>query len=312
MKINVLTQVHHGGPYNWGRILVSQLNNRGFEARHIHKLFQLLASPIHQNADIIHGSVLLGYRLWKKPLILTIHGEYPMEKENIWRHLYPSAIARADIITTPSFFLKDRLNLKDAIVIPNAVAAEQYRVIEHTRQDTINLLTVTSFGFEDKARGILDLLMILDNLPGEIRKKVKFSVVGGGTYLKQIEGEARKYKTYTKFLGRLPDIRSLLEESNIFLYFSHYDNFPLVILEAMASGLPVLTNDVGAINEMINREQDGFIASDQNAYVQYLVELINNVDLRRHIGSEAQKKVVAKFNWPRVVERYIEIYNRLA
>jgi len=310
MKINILTPVRAGGPYNWGRDLVNQLSKRGFEAKHVHGLLELLTSPLYQKADIVHTSVPLAFRLWKKPVVLTIKGEYSIEK-TIWQPLYPAAIRKANIVTTPSYFLKERLNLKDAIVIPNTIFPEQFRVVKHTDKDVVNLVTVTKFHFKDKARGVLDILEILSSLPREVHKHINYSVVGGGPYLGQVIREAKRCEVNVKFYGILQDSRQVLQGSNIFIYYSHHDNFPNVILEAMACGLPVITNDVGAVSEIIENEKDGFIATNHDSYGEYLFDLINNLNLRAKVGQKARKAVESKFSWENVIDQYIDIYRKL-
>ena len=307
IKVNILTGVRKGGPYNWGKDLVAELNRHGVEAKHIHALKSLLLSPIHQNADIIHTTLPLLYRLWKNPLIITVHGEYHSEK-NVWRLIYPSAIRKADIITTPSNFLKERLNLQRAIVIPNAVFTDRFEKIGYSERETVNLITVTKFFFEDKARGVLDILKVLNTIPKMISQRIKYVVVGGGPYLKQVMKEAKRYDVDVEFTDTLQSPGEVLKSSDIFVYFSHHDNFPNVILEAMACGLPVITNDVGAVSEIIENEKDGYIARTSETYFEYLLSLVNDPDLRSKIGQNALRSVKAKFDWSKVINRYIEIY----
>jgi glycosyltransferase involved in cell wall biosynthesis len=310
MKINILTAIHGGGTYNWGRDLAAELSRHGLPVKHIHTLGALLCSPVYQDADIVHASVPLSYHLWKKPVMLTVHGEYPYE-QNIWKFFYPAAIRKANIITTPSNFLKERLKLDKAIVIPNAISPKQFEMVEHRNKDVLNLVTVTSFYFPEKARGVLNILEILNSLPEESRNHIKYTVVGGGPYLKQIIKEKKIYSYSVEFTGGLPDPKRILEHSDLFLYYSYHDNFPMVILEAMACGLPVLTNNVGAVSEIMENEKNGYIAATDEAYFEYLLKLINNLDLRARAGENGRRAVETKFSWEKIVSRYMEIYNKL-
>ena len=84
MKINILTPVRKGGPYLIGKQLAEELNKKGHKAKHIHKLKDLLLSPFKQDCDTVHSmGIPVFFSFWKKPYILTVHGEYPIEK-NIW------------------------------------------------------------------------------------------------------------------------------------------------------------------------------------------------------------------------------------
>lgn len=310
MKVNILTGVRKGGPYNWGRDLAAELNKHGVEAKHIHALKTSILSPFHQNADIIHTAVPLTFRLWTKPVVISVRGEYPSEK-NIWRFFYPMAIRKANIVTTPSHFLKERLNLESAIVIPNAVFPEEFKPVEHSEKNTINLVTITNFYFKDKSKGILDILDILHGAQREVREQIKYSVIGGGPYLKQVMGEAKRHNINVQFTGTLRSPKGILECSDIFIYYSYQDNFPIAILEAMACGLPVITNDIGAVSEIIENEKDGYIAMSNNVYIEYLLSLVKNLNLRVKTGENARKAVETKFNWKNIVNNYIDIYEKI-
>jgi len=310
MRVNVLTDIRRGGPSIWGANLASALDKCGVEAKHIHTLGALLRSPIHQDADIIHTILPLSYRLWKKPVVITIQGGYSSEK-NIWRFFYPAAIRKADVVTTSSIFLKERLNLDKAIVIPNSIFPDRFRMVEHTDKDTINLVTVTHFYFQDKARGILDILEFLDTVTRMVDKKVKYVVVGGGPHLESVMSEAKRYKVDVEFTGNIPSTAGFLESSDVFIYYSHLDNFPLAILEAMASGLPVITNNIGAVSEIIDSGEDGYVADSNESYLEALLNLLRDHELRKKIGQNARTKVEEKFSWHNVVGQYIQLYNKL-
>jgi glycosyltransferase involved in cell wall biosynthesis len=62
-----------------------------------------------------------------------------------------------------------------------------------------------------------------------------------------------------QFLGRRSDISNLLREAAIFALPTHWEGFPLSILEAMRAGLPVVTSDVGGIREAVIDGKNGFV-----------------------------------------------------
>lgn len=308
ITVNILTGVRKGGPYNWGRDLAIMLNKRNIEAKHRHALKNLLFSPIYQDVDLIHTGLPLSYRLWRKPVVLTIKGDYSIEKRK-WRHLYPIAIKKADIVTTPSQFLKQRLNLDDAVVIPNAIFPERFRPAKHSEKNVINLVTITKFYFKDKAEGVLNILNILSEVKKSTDKEINYTIVGGGHYLEQIKEKTRGYNMKVKFTGFLDNPKEVLEASDIFVYYSIHDNFPNAILEAMASGLPVVTNNVGAVHEIIKSGKDGKVAECDNDYQEYLLNLVDDYKLRMKMGQNARKTVEEKFDWNKVIDDYISIYD---
>ena len=311
MKINILTSVHKGGPYNWGRDLAYLLNKKGFIANHVHKLKEVLISPFYQDADIIHATLPLTYKLWRKSVVLTVKGDYSIEKRK-WRLFYPIAIKKADVITTPSYFLKERLNLDDAVVIPNAIFPNQFKVVKHSEKDVINLVTVTKFAFKDKSEGVLNMIKILEKVQKSTNKNINYTIIGGGPYLEQIKEKTRGYNMKVKFTGFLDNPKEVLEASDIFVYYSIHDNFPNAILEAMASGLPVVTNNVGAVHEIIKSGKDGKVAECDEDYQKYLLNLVDDYKLRVKMGQNTRKTVEEKFDWNIIVNDYICIYEKLS
>ena len=323
MKVNILTKHRVGGPKIWGRDLVAMLNESCIDASHICRLKNLLTSPFYQDADIVHTTVPICYKLWRTPVVLTLHGDYIAEGHvsgsdnisnmvyNILQRLYPLAVKKADVITTPSQYLKERLGLDEAVVIPNAIFPERFKSVEHAEKTAINLVTVTKFYFKDKADGIVDIIAILDRVQRNTDKNINYTVIGGGHYLEKVKEKAKDFCVDVKFTGMIPNPKDFLERSDIFTYYSYHDNSPIVILEAMACGLPVITNNVGAVSEEIENGKDGFIAESNEGYIEYLLDMIEVCKERQKIGGNARKSIEEKFNWHTIVKRYIEIYGDL-
>jgi len=307
MTISILTPPRLGGPFYWARYLADSLNERGIKSEHVYQIRKLLLSPLYQNADIVHTTVPFPFKLWKKPIVLTIHGDYINER-NIWQRFYPKIIAQANAITIPSRYLKQKLGLNDAIVIPNAIFPERFKQVRHSEKETINLVTIARFHFKDKARGILDILEILSVANKIANKRIKYVVVGGGPYLGRIMAQAKSYDIDVEFTGMLQNPKTILENSDIFVYYSHHDSFGIVLLEAMASGLPVITNNFGPPSEIIDNEKNGYIAEGDESYLKYLLSLLGDYKLRQKIGQNARAKIEEKFDWDKIVDSYIEIY----
>jgi glycosyltransferase involved in cell wall biosynthesis len=309
--VNVATPVHRGGPYNWGKTLVEMLDSGGQRARHVHALKDVLSIPLYQDADILHAAIPLTFRLWRKPVVLTVHGEYPIER-NVWRNFYPSAIRMSDAVTVPSRFLRDRLGLDDALVIPNAVFPERFMPVEHSEHSSINIVTVTKFAFRDKADSLIDLIRILDKARKTFDVPIDYTVIGGGTYFDEVKGKAGAYGLSVRYTGFVDSPKDYFRDMDIFAYYSIHDNFPTAILEAMASGLPVVTNNVGGVSEMIDHGKNGLIAGDDEEYREYIERLAGDPGLRARMGANARRKVDDRFNWHCVIGEYLKLYGALS
>jgi glycosyltransferase involved in cell wall biosynthesis len=267
--------------------------------------------PFYPDADIVHVTVPLTFRGWKRPVMLTVHGEYTIEKPQ-WRYMYPAAVKMADIITTPSHYLRERLGLDKAVVIPNAVFPGLFRAVGHEERDEINIVTVTKFSFKDKSEGALKLLRIVERAQQCTDRKINCTIIGGGKYLEYAKERSKEYDVHADFKGFVDRPADYFEGCDIFAYYSEHDNFPMAVLEGMASGLPIVTNCVGAVGEMIDHGESGLIARSDEEYANHLLSLIDDVSYRARIGARAREKVESTFSWNTIVERYVRLYEQLA
>lgn len=309
MKVDVLSPTS-GGPLFWTENLVSFLHKNSIDAQHIHTTHSLLFTPFNRDVDLFHAAVPLFFSLFRKPIILTVKGDITIEK-NRWKLPYYLAIRTADAITTPSRYLQEKLDLDRALVIPNAVIADRYRVVHHSKKDRLNIITITNFEFKDKSKGVLDIINIINDIQHEINIPISYFIAGGGAYLEYVKNNLPDTRFDITFTGFISDTRPLLEKGDVFLYYSVHDNFPNTILEAMASGIPVITNDVGATHEIISSEHDGFVCDDKESFKEHLISLIENPNLRQKIGYNARKRVERDFNWDSIIFNYITLYNQV-
>lgn len=306
----ILATSRTGGPTEWGNNLVYSLNqNTGVQAVHVHTFKQLATLPF-RNADILHTTVPLVQYLTQKPLVVTIHGNYRIEK-TLWSRYYQGLIQAARVITVPSEFLKKELSLSDAIVIPNAVFSKPFSISNANVNDVIQLLTITNFSFLEKIRGLEELVNAI--LKTDFKRKIVWTILGGGKYISKIEsiiGKYRNPKITIRLLGQ-QNVETYLKASNIFLYYSYLDNMPMAILEAMNQGLPVITNNIGAVSEMIKDKQTGFIAYSVEQFIQYVQFLIDQPNVRYAIGQAANLSIRQSFSWDRIVPAYLRIYETI-
>lgn len=118
-----------------------------------------------------------------------------------------------------------------------------------------------------------------------------------------------------KFLGDVSDeiLPQVYSESDIFVLPSlHAESFGLVLLEAMASGLPVVATSVGGIPEVLEDGKEGFLVKpDEKNIAEALIKLLEDKDLREKMGKNGRKKVVENYDWKNVCEKIEETYREL-
>jgi glycosyltransferase involved in cell wall biosynthesis len=104
------------------------------------------------------------------------------------------------------------------------------------------------------------------------------------------------------------DLENWYVESDMFALFSRYEAFGLVYFEAMASGLPVLTHDVGANRELLTRGSVVVPTFNSAAAADALVRLVNDESSRRELGADGREYAHSNFTWPVVAQRYLDLY----
>ncbi|MGD0337127.1 MAG: glycosyltransferase family 4 protein [Candidatus Omnitrophota bacterium] len=103
---------------------------------------------------------------------------------------------------------------------------------------------------------------------------------------------------------------SFYPDCDIFVLPTKADFFGMSILEAMSFGIPVITSDVYAMNEIIDDGKDGFLIPPNNlsALLEKMSALIKNKDFREVMGREAKNKILQKFNPEIIGESLKQIY----
>lgn len=145
--------------------------------------------------------------------------------------------------------------------------------------------------------------------------KVRWHVVGEGSERAFLETEAQRLglATAIKFHGLVKDVRSLLASWDIFLFTSHREGLSVAILEAMASGLPIVATHVGGILEQVD-VKNGYVlpVRDVNALADRCIELTTNPNKRIHMGKHSRELAERHFSELSMFQGYLSLYRELA
>lgn len=115
-----------------------------------------------------------------------------------------------------------------------------------------------------------------------------------------------------RFIGASNDIPNLLAAMDIFVLSSLAEGLPLSMLEAMASGLPIVTTNVGAIPSVIDNISTGLLAKpgDAKDISEKLNQYLSNSQLANSYAIAGKQLVSEKFNLGDTVEQYLALYNK--
>jgi len=111
---------------------------------------------------------------------------------------------------------------------------------------------------------------------------------------------------FTGWLG-YTEVAAIMKKGNAFVLFSRYENQPCVIIEALCSGLPVISTEVGGINEIID-ENNGVLLEmqDEVALLQAMIDVYNNY--KTYNRASIAKNAALKFSYAAVGEAISTIY----
>lgn len=194
-------------------------------------------------------------------------------------------------------------------VIHNGIPYDQFLSTDSDAKSKLNLpqdrLVITMVGRINPGKGQVFFLevareLVLDQLP------VHFVLVGDPypgyeSILEEIEKKINDFglSEHVTNLGFRLDIPEILAASDLFVLPSTLpDSFPTVILEAMASGLPVIASVSGGASEMVVAGETGFLfpISEGSSAVSALRTLIENQELRKKMGQAARSRVINQYS----------------
>lgn len=232
------------------------------------------------------------------------------------RRLISHCLDSADIHIVQSPMLAEfvrEITVRPVYSILNGIRPEELSPPDgyaHSSGDGIRVVTLGMLGHR---KGTFDLLDVAAGL----RYKwptMEFIFIGGGEVGKFRQIAARRALSNVRFLGAVDDdLRTrMLQTSDIFILPSHAEGQPIALLEAMATGLPVISSAVGSIPEVI-QESNGFLEKpgDVDALIKRLEALAVDARLREAMGRFNAQEAREKYRLERVVCELDGVYGEL-
>jgi glycosyltransferase involved in cell wall biosynthesis len=279
-----------------------------------------------RRADVVHAfsasysSFLLAplpavivARLLGKPVVLNYHsGEAP-------DHLRRSAVARramrhwVDLNVVPSPFLRDVLASFgiEAQVVSNTIDLRQFA---YRPRDPFRPRLISTRNFEP----LYNVSCVLRAF-ARIQQRhpdATLMLVGSGSQEATLRALAAELGlTRVTFAGRVPpsEIQRYYADADIYLQAPSIDNMPLSVLEAFASGLPVVSTRVGGVPSILRDGIDGLLApdNDDEAIAAQVLKLIEEPVFARRLAASAFN-TLSVYEWPIVREGWLRAYRQVA
>ena len=215
----------------------------------------------------------------------------------------------SDHIIAVSNYVKKRLPEDRSTVIHNGVDAKKFSPGKGTMLNHIKKPKILFCGRLLYMKGIHVLLDAAQEL---VKKEdIHFVFAGQG----DIKTLSRILPEQTTFLGHVPysQIDELYRSVDVFVLPSFTESFPYTLLEAMASGLPVVASAVGGIPEMVEHEKTGLLISDLNPInlKMTLQRVLRDKRLARSLSANGRKLVEKEYTTSRMAASTKKIYGQV-
>jgi len=184
-----------------------------------------------------------------------------------------------------------------------------YDRLSNLKKEDTDSITVGYLGRFTAQKGLHNVVKPLKKLmSGHPNIKVVFA--GQKTDVKYADKILRELEKHAKFkyAGFTKSSEDFYSQTDIVIAPSLWETGSIVTLEAMAAGKAVIASDINPHREYIDHGFSGFLAKDNNDFYKYLKELIDNSDLIKTLGKNAQKKAKG-YDWKNVFAKVEKMYN---
>ena len=283
--------------------------------RFLPKLLQENEYDINHTHFIIPTGFVSYLKKKKLPYIITSHGSdvpnYNPDRFGLQHKLlnpfWKKIAENAECITSPTVYLKnlilENFDSKDynnkIKVIPNGIDPEYF----NPEKKEEKILVVTRLFERKGVQYVIDAMKDINNH--------ELVLCGDGPYKEQLKQQISKLNLKNvHLLGYVSyeQLKNEYETSSIFVLPSSAENFPVVLLEAMASGCAIITTNVTGCPEVVGDAALLVRPKSSEDIRNALVKLINNDELRNELGVRGQQRVEENFTWRKIAEKYVRTY----
>ena len=271
------------------------------------------------------------------PLVVTHHGEYT--KGNVLYSLISSTYSKICrtislkyvdwiVFLTQSYSESLKLNKKirkKIKIIKTGVDTQRFSTTNDgatlrkkygfTDKDKV-VLFVGSLSLYNRYKGVDYLIRALHEVRS-VNDNVKLVIVGRGELVSELKELAKQLKLEKEVIFAT----SVSDEELPYYYalcdvfalpsISGPESFGIVLLEAMASGKPVIASDLPGVNDVVKDGITGYLMEQNNVkqLCQRILKIIKDVKLGKKFGENSQKFINEEYQWANIVEEFEELYN---
>jgi L-malate glycosyltransferase len=276
---------------------------------------------VHQNVLYPAGAIALMLKYFSDiPYLITEHStEYHIRQKSSFftKWLKKKIAASASFICPVSENLKQTMlkyGLEGNYEIVNNVVNQSVFFPPQEKMNRSKIIFLHISTLDDRQKNISGLLRVIQKL-STIEKDFELQIVGDEEYTHHLQyAQTLGILNKTVFFQgtkTLNEVAESMRNSDCFVMFSNYENFPCVIAEALTCGLSVISSDVGGIGEHIN-ESNGILvqAADEPGLLNAFMVMIKNLKERKYHMNEISRQAQDQFSYESVSEKFISLYLR--
>ena len=243
----------------------------------------------------------------------TMHGPAEFYEPKYWR--IDEKVRRAKFVACISHFARSQAMVfapqaawDKLHVVHCGVSPEQFARVEHRGRGS-RLLFVGRLAAVKGLPVLLEAVAIL----AEDRPDVKLVVAGDGPDRSTLEAQAKRLGIWgnVQFLGyqSQAQVRELLKRTDAFVMASFAEGVPVVLMEAMAAGVPVVSTRIAGVPELVEDGASGYLVppGEPRVVAEKAALLLDDAELRSRLGAAGREKVEREFNIATEAGRLVRI-----
>ena len=251
------------------------------------------------------------------PLVSTIHAfvQSSIEYKRLYLRLLerstyrfrPSAIIAVAEGARQEYFELLGLNPRNSKTVYTFVDPRKFQPSLEIRLESIpfRLISVGALRAQKNYTWLVDLLAHWDGPP------VQVDIYGGGPLRDTLQAQIDACHAPIRLCGEVPDIPARLTQYDGLVMASLYEGFSLGVLEAMASGVPLLLSDIPSFREQAAETATYFPLNDIPRAKHQFVQFIQDGTKRAHQREQALERVLAQFTFARYLQELNQCYDQL-
>jgi glycosyltransferase involved in cell wall biosynthesis len=272
---------------------------------------------------LIHANFVAALASEKLPgvrFLQSIQTTQPRPRWHWWLQRHVQRRAEKVVVPSPSAALvatdKCRVPPERVVVIPNGVDLAAFEGFDGRRRESLARVhenaghTVVGFlGRLDPVKRVQDLIDAVGLLRGTFFPTAELSIFGHGSERERLEERAKQKNAIVHFHGAVASPLDALSQVDVLVLPSEAEGFGLVLIEAMAAGVPVIGTDVPGIRDVIEHEVNGLLVPprDPPAISAAIMRVEEDEAQRDRLIAGGRNTVRDRFNWDVIVPRYREL-----